>query len=99
VSEFLADWASTRRTPFEWFQVVGEADARSSELRDLLRQYGLPFRAHAADSESGRRLLAEAGHDESRLPVVVGYDGRTLVDPSRADSIGRAPAARPGPAR
>ncbi len=87
ISEFLADWATARHAQFEWFRVVGGTDARSSELRDLLRRFGLPFRSHLADSVDGRLLLAEAHQDGSRLPVVIRYDGIVMVDPSKAEIL------------
>ena len=87
MSEFLADWAKTSRAPFEWFRVVGGVDARSTELGDVLRRFGLPFRSYDAESEEGKRLLAEAGAEGSRLPVVVRYDGQVLIDPSPGDII------------
>ncbi len=88
VSEFLADWAkSRRRSPFEWFRVVTGTDARSAELVDFLGRLTLPFRSHPAESEEGARVLEAAGCDASRLPVIVGYDGRVLVAPSRAEII------------
>jgi thioredoxin reductase (NADPH) len=85
VSEFLADWAKSRRAPFEWFRVVAGSDARSAELLDFLGRVGLPFRSHPADSEDGARLLEDVACDASRLPVIVGYDGRVLIAPSRAE--------------
>jgi thioredoxin reductase (NADPH) len=88
VSEFLADWAkSRRRAPFDWFSVVTGADARSGELLDFLGRLGLPFRSHPADSDAGARILERAGCDASRLPVIVGYDGRAIIDPSQAEII------------
>ena len=87
MSRFLADWTHARATPFEWFRVVGGPDARSSALREVLRRFGLPFRSFDADSEPGREVLAEVGCDASRLPVVVRYDGRVLIDPGRAEII------------
>jgi thioredoxin reductase (NADPH) len=85
MSEILADWASARAASFEWFRVVGGADTRSVALRNLLARLGLPYRAFGVDSEAGRQLLADSGADGSRLPVVLGYDGRVMIDPSKAE--------------
>jgi thioredoxin reductase (NADPH) len=46
-----------------------------------------PFRYHDADSEQGRRLLWGAGLDGSQLPVVIRYDGYTMVRPTPAQLI------------
>ena len=51
----------------------------------LLTRLAFPYRFHPHDSEEGRQLLAEAGQDGSRLPVVVFRTGRVLVDPSHAE--------------
>jgi thioredoxin reductase (NADPH) len=87
VTQFLADWTASREAPFEWFRIVAGSDAQSSALRVVLQRFGLPFRSFAADSDEGRAVLDEAACDGSRLPVVVGYDGRVLVDPSRGEII------------
>jgi thioredoxin reductase (NADPH) len=49
-----------------------------------LTRLAFPYRFHPHNSEEGRQLLAEAGQDGSRLPVVVFRTGRVLVDPSHA---------------
>jgi thioredoxin reductase (NADPH) len=85
VSEMLADWARSGREAFEWFRGVGGADAPSARLRDTLRSLSLPFRWVEPASPTGQELLAGAGLDGSRLPVVVTHDGRALVDPSKAE--------------
>jgi thioredoxin reductase (NADPH) len=43
------------------------------------------FAFYRDDSPAGRQLLAEAGVDGSRLPVIVFFDHRVLVDPTRAE--------------
>lgn len=88
VSEFLADWASSREPDFALFRLVGEERCtRSHEIRDLLTRMNVPFAFHAVETEEGRRLLREAGRDGSRLPVVVRHDGRVLVQPTDAQVI------------
>lgn len=88
VSEFLADWASGQDGDFDLFHVVGRSgDPASHELRDLLTRFNVPFRFDAADSEQGRRLLADGGLDASRLPVMIRHDGYTMVQPDPAQVV------------
>jgi thioredoxin reductase (NADPH) len=59
---------------------------------------GIPHGWYLADSDTGRRLLDDAGEDGSRLPVVVFHSGRVFVDPSNAElaaalGFGTRPAA------
>ena len=56
--------------------------ARSSEVKDFLARNQVPYVAYLSDELEGERLLAAAGVDDSRLPVVVTSDGDVLVDPS-----------------
>ena len=60
---------------------------RGHELRELLTRFNVPFRFVAADSGTGRRLLADHGVDGSRLPVLVRYDGHVTVRPDRAQLV------------
>jgi thioredoxin reductase (NADPH) len=86
ISEFLFDWSKARRPGFEEIRVVGESSSpRSADLRDLLWRNGVLHTFYTPDSERGRELLALAGQGTSRLPVVMLYDGRVLVDPSNAE--------------
>jgi thioredoxin reductase (NADPH) len=87
VTELLAEYGREHGPRFEPIRVIGDAWApRSHELRDLLTRNGLPFGFYPADSDEGRRLLAAADVDGSRLPVVLLAAGRTLVDPSNAEA-------------
>lgn len=86
VSEFLAEWARDFGPPLEVIRVVGrEPSARLHEVHELLIRNGIPHGCHTPDSDDGQQLLAMAGVDESRLPVMVLLDGRVLVDPSNAE--------------
>ena len=56
VSEFLAEWAKNRSAAFELFHVIGPLDDRStSELRDLLTRFNVPFHF---DSRTAQRAAA-----------------------------------------
>src|ERR671916_201955 len=86
IGEFLYDWAKDRLPKFEAIRVVGEQwSPRSHELRDLLGRNGVLYTFHPADSEEGRELLAQVGHDSTQLPVLILFDGQVLVDPSNED--------------
>jgi thioredoxin reductase (NADPH) len=50
-----------------------------------MTRFSMTFGFYPVDSAAGQRLLAEAGLDGTRLPVVIRYDGHTLIDPSLPD--------------
>jgi thioredoxin reductase (NADPH) len=86
ISEFLYDWAKDRIPKFEHIRVVGEQwSPRSFELRDLLGRNGVLHTFHSSNSRDGQELLAGIGHEGTRLPVVVLFDGQVLIDPSNSD--------------
>ncbi len=87
VSEQLTDWIRATGQPgFVAIQIVGEQwTPRSHEIRDLLERNAIPYQFHAHDSEAGQQLLRESGQDSTRLPVLVLFDGRVLVDPTNAE--------------
>ncbi len=88
VSEFLAEWAKDHQAGFELFHVVGRPQDRSThQLRESLTRFNVPFRFHTAGSERGRQLLAGAGLDASRLPVMIRHDGYTVVEPTLAQVV------------
>jgi len=58
VSEFLADWSKDQQGGFDLFYVIGRADHRAtSELREMLTRFNVPFRFDSADSPPGRSML------------------------------------------
>jgi thioredoxin reductase (NADPH) len=100
VTEQLSEWLRATGQPgFAPIQIVGQQWApRSHELRDLLDRNAIPYRFFPHDSEAGQQLLRQSGQDGTRLPVLVLFDGRVLVDPSNqegAAAIGIA--TRPDP--
>jgi thioredoxin reductase (NADPH) len=63
-------------------KVVGHRwSARSSDVREFLARNQVPYRWYSSDEPEGQRLLAAAGQDGQRLPVVITEDGRPLVEP------------------
>jgi thioredoxin reductase (NADPH) len=87
VTEQLTEWLRASGQPgFAPIQIVGQQWApRSHELRDLLDRNAIPYRFHAHDSPAGQQLLRQSGQDGTRLPVLVLFDGRVLVDPSNQE--------------
>lgn len=91
VDALLEAWTATDRQPVREIRVVGHRwSARSYELRDFLARNSVPFRWYLAEDAEAVQLLAAAGLDDSRLPVVVTEDGTALVDPTDAELAGHA---------
>ncbi|MDQ3926028.1 MAG: FAD-dependent oxidoreductase, partial [Actinomycetota bacterium] len=96
ISEFLYEWSKAHRPAFQEIRVVGERWApRSHELRDLLGRNGLSYAFYSADSEEGRELLARISHGQTKLPVLIRFDGQVLVDPSNEEIADVACGAPP----
>jgi thioredoxin reductase (NADPH) len=94
MSEYLSAWTREQEPNFELFRIVAaEGDRRIPLLRDVMTRFSMPFGFYAIESEAGRRLLDEAGLDATRLPVVIRYDGRVMIDPGLPE-LARAIGAR-----
>jgi thioredoxin reductase (NADPH) len=90
MSEYLASWSREQEPNFEMFRIVAEAgDRRVPQLRDVMTRFSLPFGLYTVESETGQRVLSQAGLDGSRLPVVIRYDGQVSIDPG-LDDLARA---------
>jgi thioredoxin reductase (NADPH) len=86
ITRFLEEWANEHRPKFEMVRVIGEQwSRRSHELRDLLDRNSIPYGFYEVTSETACRLLAETNCSTERLPVVVLYSGKTLIDPSNTE--------------
>jgi len=87
VTEQLTEWIRATGQPgFVAIQIVGQQwTPRSHEIRDLLDRNAIPYQFLPHDSEAGQQLLREHGQDGARLPVLVLFDGRVLVDPTNAE--------------
>jgi len=81
-------------------RLVGDWDApRARELRDHLERSAVPYRFIRVASVEGRELLRRAGCGADRLPLVVLFDGRVLVQPTNTEvsgvfGVAAQPAAR-----
>ena len=87
VTEQLTEWIRTTGQPgFVAIQIVGQQwTPRSHEIRDLLDRNAIPYQFLPHDSQAGQQLLRQSGQDGTRLPVLVLFDGRVLVDPTNAE--------------
>ncbi|MFJ1708936.1 FAD-dependent oxidoreductase [Kitasatospora sp. NPDC088346] len=82
VDDLLETWLASDHRPVPETKVVGHRwSAHSSEVREFLARNQVPYRWYASDEPEGRRLLAAAGEDGLRLPLVVTPDGECLVEP------------------
>jgi thioredoxin reductase (NADPH) len=88
IAEFLHEYARANSPVKELTVVAPEVSPRAHELRDLLTRNGVPHAYVPTDSERGRALLAQCDLSDEQRPVVVRYDGRTMVDPSNAELAG-----------
>jgi thioredoxin reductase (NADPH) len=83
VDALLEAWLATDRRPVPETKVVGHRwSARSSEVREFLARNQVPYRWYLCDDPEGQRLLAAAGADDLRLPVVITAEGVALVEPN-----------------
>ena len=89
ISEFLAAWDTSQDAHNVAVKIVGHSTAaRSHQVRDLLTRAAVPYWFFEPESDAGRKALAEAGEDGSRLPVLHFFSGNVLIDPSNADVVG-----------
>ncbi|MFZ4153641.1 FAD-dependent oxidoreductase [Streptomyces pseudogriseolus] len=86
VDDLLEAWKRSDHRPVPSTKVVGHRwSARSSDVREFLARNQVPYRWYSSDEPEGQRLLAAAGEDGMRLPLVVTPDGTPLVEPDPAD--------------
>lgn len=90
LDDLLQAWHSSDFRPVPSTKVVGHRwSSRSSDVREFLARNQVPYRWYSADEPEGRRLLAAAGEDGRRLPVVITQDGTPLVEPEAVDLAAR----------
>jgi thioredoxin reductase (NADPH) len=86
ITEFLNEWGRASSAARQEITLICERRSpRSHELRDRLTRNGVPYTVHDTDSAEGRELLAEAGQEGTREPVVLLLGGGLLVDPTNAE--------------
>ncbi|MFD7246964.1 FAD-dependent oxidoreductase [Streptomyces massasporeus] len=90
LDDLLQAWKTSDFRPVPSTKVVGHRwSSRSSDVREFLARNQVPYRWYSADEPEGRRLLAAAGEDGMRLPVVITPDGTPLVEPEAVDLAAR----------
>jgi thioredoxin reductase (NADPH) len=90
VDGLLDAWLASDHRPVPETKIVGHRwSARSSQVREFLARNQVPYRWYASDEPEGERLLAAAGADGRRLPVVITPDGEALVEPADAELASR----------
>jgi thioredoxin reductase (NADPH) len=90
LDDLLSAWHATDHRPIPDTKVVGHRwSARSSDVREFLGRNQVPYRWYQSDDSEGERLLAAAGVDGLRLPVVITVDGEVLVEPSEEELAAR----------
>lgn len=82
LDDLLEAWRASDHRPVPSTKVVGHRwSARSSDVREFLARNQVPYRWYSVDEPEGGRLLAAAGQDGQRLPLVITPDGAVLVEP------------------
>lgn len=94
ITEFLDEWTRENTGGLVAARIVAEeASPRTRELLDVLQRNNVPAALLPAASPEARELLAQLGVPDDRLPVIVLFDDRVLVDPS-LEEIAAALGAR-----
>ncbi len=90
LDDLLESWHRSDHRPVPETKVVGHRwSARSSGVREFLARNQVPYRWYLSDQPEGHRLLAAAGEDGMRLPLVIAPGGEVLVEPSDQDLAAR----------
>ncbi|MET7881618.1 FAD-dependent oxidoreductase [Streptomyces avermitilis] len=90
LDDLLEAWRASDHRSVAIAKVVGHRwSARSSDVREFLARNQVPYRWYSSDEPEGRRLLAAAGQDDRRLPLVVTPDGTALVEPDDPELAAR----------
>jgi len=91
LAELLDDWRAGWIPPFEGIRLVGHRwSARAHEIKDYLARNQVPYRwvDVEADPEAAR-LVASAGIDPGRDPLLVFPDGSHLLSPTNVEIAGK----------
>ncbi|MFR0354810.1 FAD-dependent oxidoreductase [Streptomyces sediminimaris] len=90
LDDLLQAWRCSDFRPVPSTKVVGHRwSARSSDVREFLARNQVPYRWYSAEEPEGQRLLAAAGQDGQRLPLVITPDGSPLVEPEAPELAAR----------
>ncbi|MDX2592528.1 MULTISPECIES: FAD-dependent oxidoreductase [Streptomyces] len=90
LDDLLEAWRTSAYRPVPSTKVVGHRwSARSSDVREFLARNQVPYRWYSVEEPEGQRLLAAAGQDGQRLPLVITPDGTVLVEPEAPELAAR----------
>ncbi|KUN05850.1 fused response regulator/thioredoxin-disulfide reductase [Streptomyces yokosukanensis] len=90
LDDLLQAWRASAHRLVASTKVVGHRwSARSSDVREFLARNQVPYRWYSVEEPEGQRLLAAAGQDGQRLPLVITPDGTTLVEPEAPELAAR----------
>ncbi|MFJ5550071.1 FAD-dependent oxidoreductase [Streptomyces sp. NPDC093225] len=90
LDDLLTAWRTSDYRPVPATKVVGHRwSAPSSRVREFLARNQVPYRWYSSDEPEGQRLLAAAGADGHRLPLVVAPDGTALIEPETPELAAR----------
>jgi thioredoxin reductase (NADPH) len=88
IGEFLSDWTRAHRPRMELVRVVrADPSPRGYEICEFLERNAIPYGVYLASSAEGLQLLKQAGLDGTRLPAVLMFDGRVLVEPANTELV------------
>jgi thioredoxin reductase (NADPH) len=97
VNDALRLWAREHQPRYEKAAIVDSTDAgRGRELFSNLERNTVWTSFHLLDSDSGRALAREHGFPTDRMPVLILWDGRVLIDPAD-DELAESMGARTHP--
>ncbi|GAA3132746.1 FAD-dependent oxidoreductase [Streptomyces rameus] len=90
LDDLLDAWRNSAYKPVPSTKVVGHRwSARSSDVREFLARNQVPYRWYSVEEPEGQRLLAAAGQDGRRLPLVITPDCTVLVEPEAPELAAR----------
>lgn len=100
VGEAVRVWARAHQPRYEKATVIDrDASGPGRELRAHLERNFVAVSLHTIDSASGRALVEQRGLSTERLPVLLLWDGRVMVDPQWhevAEALGARTRPEPG---
>jgi thioredoxin reductase (NADPH) len=87
LDDLLSDWTARVRLPFDGVRVAGARWSRQSyEVKEFLSRNQVPYAwLDVERDQEGKDMVAGAGGDFTRLPVVRLPDGTYLVEPNNLD--------------
>ena len=101
ITDVLDDWHLSNGSGFEAVRIIGRQDERTHTLRDTFGRNHIPIGYYDADSDAGRRMLADLDLVDPDLPVLTllfTSPPTTLADPTDieiADAFGLMTAPSP----